>query len=329
MRVDLFSSAADFAQTEIGVKTVDIVMPALNESAMAPFIREWLINLRQNNPEYVVGLIVVDDGSTDGTSGAFAAALEGIDRVQIIKLTRNFGSHIAISAGMARSNADAAIFLSSDFQEPSSLVGDMIKEWEAGSSVVWGVPRGGNGKQSYPYRVGASLFYRMMRAGLPVGSMPDSGASVFLISKRVVRSIRDWREHDRNIFGLIAWLSYPSSVVEYDQQSRRAGSSRWTFTKRVKLAVDSTLSFSSMTATFVLYLSGLYFAFAAILGIGCLYAAITGSSYALTWLVLFVVVTTAALLFAALAMLLAVTQRSLTESRMRPLFAVEYVDTTQ
>lgn len=328
MIADSISSAGEFAATQTGAKTVDIVMPAFNEAAAAPLIRDWLVELRRSNPAYVVGLIVVDDGSTDGTSAAIAAALDGIDRIEIIKLTRNFGSHIAISAGIARSNADAIIFLSSDFQEPSSVVGDMLREWEAGSSVVWGVPKVSGVSRSYPYRVGSSLFYRMMHAGLPAGSMPDSGASVFLISRRVASSIRERREHDRNIFGLIAWLSYPSSSVEYDQESRKVGTSKWTFAKRVKLAVDSTLSFSSMTATFVLYLSISYLVLAVILGVGCVYEAITDSNSALIWLVLFVVVISSALLFVVLAMLLAVTQRSLTESRMRPLFAVEYVETT-
>lgn len=328
MIAESISSAADFAAAQAGVKTVDIVMPAWNEAAAAPFIRDWLVGLRESNPAYLVGLIVVDDGSTDGTSTAFAAALEGISRVEIIKLTRNFGSHIAISAGIARSQADATIFLSSDFQEPTSLVADMLKEWEAGSSVVWGVPKVSGVSRSYPYRIGSSLFYRMMHAGLPAGSMPASGASVFLISRRVASSIRERHEHDRNIFGLIAWLSYPSSSVEYDQESRKVGASKWTFAKRVKLAVDSTLSFSSMTATFVLYLSIFYLVLAGILGIGCVYEAITDSASALIWLVLFIVVVSSALLFIVLAMLLAVTQRSLTESRMRPLFAVEYVETT-
>lgn len=224
---------------------VSVIVPALNEAQNVPGLLKRFGQFSIDNPRYDFELVLVDDGSTDGTADLVVDLASADDRVTVIQLSRSFGSHYAISAGMARCGGDCAIVLGADLQEPPSLLQDFIAHWENGSEVVWGVRRsrvGRSGPQEFVSKAFSSIFTRYAN----LTNYPPEGPSGVLIDRCVIDELAQLSERNRNVFALIAWLGYTQTRVEYDQIARAHGKSRWTRRKMIKMAADSFLQFSSM-----------------------------------------------------------------------------------
>jgi dolichol-phosphate mannosyltransferase len=188
---------------------------------------------------------VVDDGSTDGTGDRLRSLATEQDRVTVIRLARSFGSHYAISAGLARCSGDCAVVFGADLQEPPSLLSDFLVRWEQGADVVWGVPQGRVGRsmsRDLASRAFSALFSRFAN----LANYPPEGPSGVLLDRCVIDEVGRLRESNRNVLALIAWLGFTQVRVDYHQVDRVHGTSRWTRRKMVKLAVDSLIQFSSM-----------------------------------------------------------------------------------
>lgn len=121
--------------------SVSLVVPALDEVANVPGLLAAYRDIRAAHPGYSFELVVVDDGSVDGTADRLLAESLPADTLTVVELSRNFGSHYAISAGLVHCSGDAALVLGADLQEPASLVADFLARWQEGFDVVWGVRR--------------------------------------------------------------------------------------------------------------------------------------------------------------------------------------------
>jgi dolichol-phosphate mannosyltransferase len=163
----------------------------------------------------------------------------------VITLARSFGSHYAISAGLARCAGDCAVVFGADLQEPPSLLADFLAHWEQGSHVVWGVRRS-RMKRSPLQEVASRSFSSVFSRYANLSNYPPEGPSGVLLDRCVIEEVQRMPEHNRNVLALIAWLGFTQTRVDYDQEARRHGESRWTTRKMVKLAVDSLIQFSSM-----------------------------------------------------------------------------------
>jgi dolichol-phosphate mannosyltransferase len=213
---------------------------ALNASALAERF-EKLIGLHSS---FDLELIAIDDGSTDGSSAALANEFNSDSRVTIVELARNFGSHQAVTAGLDLAAGDCAIVLGADLQEPVELVGLFLDEWQKGSDVVWGIrrKRAHKGLGTLFSRGFSRLFHKYSE----IKTYPVEGPSGVLVSRVVLDSLAELRERNRNIYGLIAWLGFPSSQVNYEQHPRNAGVTKWTRGRLARLAMDSFVEFSSV-----------------------------------------------------------------------------------
>jgi len=230
--------------TEASRRLISLVVPALNEADNVPALLQRAVDLHDAHPAYDFELVVVDDGSEDGTADTVLTSAPTALPVTVIRLSRNFGSHQAITAGLRASQGDSAIVLGADLQEPATLVASFIEAWETGADVVWGVraARSGTWVSHIPSRLFSYLFTRYA----DLENYPPEGPSGVLVARTVLDELNKLEESNRNVLALVAWLGYRQVRVTYDQLPRTRGTSRWTRRKMVKLATDSLIQFSSM-----------------------------------------------------------------------------------
>lgn len=226
-------------------RLVSIVVPALNEADNVPGLVERFGELARTHEQYDFELVLVDDGSTDGTADLLLEHADPAFRTVAVRLARRFGSHYAISAGLAESRGDCAVVLGADLQEPPSLIEDFLREWEGGSQVVWGVRRTRAGR-SWAQEAFSRAFSLLFTRYAQLENYPPEGPSGVLLDRLVIDELAKMPEHNRNVLALIAWLGFTQTRVDYDQLARQHGQSRWTRRRMIQLAVDSLIQFSSM-----------------------------------------------------------------------------------
>jgi polyisoprenyl-phosphate glycosyltransferase len=238
---------------------VSIVMPAFNEEqVLAGTVRE----VQQQLPaEHEV--VIVDDGSGDGTWDAVTTLAKGDPRIRGVRLSRNFGKEAAIAAGLELARGDAAIVMDCDLQHPPQLLGEMIGIWQRGEAEVVEAFKRTRGP------LASRMFYALFER---LSGIDLIGASDFkLLDRRVLNTYNTLRE--RNVFfrGLTAWLGFRRAAVHFDVPSRGSGQSRWTRVKLVALAVTAILAFSPIPLFIVLGLAAVFFVFSLLLGAWALY----------------------------------------------------------
>jgi polyisoprenyl-phosphate glycosyltransferase len=208
-------------------------------------------------------LVFVDDGSTDGTMRVIEQLRRDDPRVRAIRLSRNFGSHVAIAAGLDNVAGDVAIILAADLQDPPETIPDLVAAWREGYEIVWGSRE----RRDDPLmrRVFARVFYGMIRrTALP--GIPSTGTGSFcLIDRAVIDAFQRFPERNRLTFGIISWLGFSQTQVPYRRAPRHAGRSKWSFGQLVKTAIDTFVSFSYVPLRLISYfgflVSGVAFAF--------------------------------------------------------------------
>ena len=226
--------------------TISIVTPVYNEeqslSRYRQVIQETLLDL----PDLQFEIIFVDDGSDDGSWALIESICTDDNRFRGLRLSRNFGSHAALTAGILSARGEAVATLAADLQDPPNTIIAFVEKWRAGAEIVWGQRRR---REDRGWRVAASnLFFRLIRRfAMPRGSKFSTG-SFFLIDRRVVECFRRFPERNRITFALVAWTGFRQDTVEYDRESRVAGRTGWTFGRMLKAMYDTFIGFSDLPA---------------------------------------------------------------------------------
>lgn len=233
------------------LQTVSIIVPAYNERENAAGIVEFYREVRRSEPGLAFELVVVDDGSVDGTADAVAELLQPEDAGCVVQLARNFGSHAAISAGLAQCCGDVALTLSADRQEPLSAVADFLATWRDGAELVWGlrsmrVSKGG--REDFFAR----SFSKVFNAISTVPTYPVEGPSQILLTRKVIDVLVAMPEQNRNVLAMAAWTGFDQRRIYFEQLPRPHGVSKWTLPKKIKLVADSVTEFSSAPFQWVL-----------------------------------------------------------------------------
>jgi dolichol-phosphate mannosyltransferase len=220
---------------------ISIVTPAFNEAANLPVLYDRLVAaMREVGGDWE--WIVVDDHSRDDTFAVIEALALRDARVRGFRLSRNSGSHVAITCGLHQVDSDAAVMMAADLQDPPETLATMVARWRQGAQVVWATRRVQPGEASH--RGFAALYYWMMRRLVGMTEMPARGADFFLLDRVVVDAFRRFSERNVSVLALITWLGFRQEFVEYDKQPRLSGQSGWTVARKIKLVVDSITSFS-------------------------------------------------------------------------------------
>jgi len=222
---------------------LSLVIPAYNEVDSANDIADFYRDILRTYGDFRFELIVVDDGSTDGTREALLSTLDGVGPARIVSLSRNFGSHAGISAGFAHARGDAALTLSADRQEPLEAIGDFIAQWRDGADIVWGL-RSVRAVKKGMGDAFARGFSRIYGANSDVPNYPAEGPSQILVSRPVLDALNAMPELNRNILAMAAWVGFDQRRVYFEQLPRPHGVSKWTTKRKMKLVVDSFVEFS-------------------------------------------------------------------------------------
>ena len=224
------------------MKTLDAVVPVYNEEAILPELNRRLVDTLGDLP-YDWRIIYVDDGSRDRTAELLAGFAAEDSRVSVVHLSRNFGQQLAISAGLAMTEADAVVLLDGDLQDPPEVIPLLVGKWEGGYDVVYALKR--DRKEALPKRVLFNLFYRVLRRLSNVDIPADAG-NFSLMDRSIVDVINTMPERDRYVSGLRAYVGGRQTGVEFERAARYAGQPRQSPLKLMRMATDAFFAFSEL-----------------------------------------------------------------------------------
>ena len=231
--------------------TFTIIAPIYNELENIPELYPRVRDVMDQTGE-PWELILVDDGSTDGSTEILRKLADNDSRVKPVIFARNFGHQIAVTAGMDYSRGDAVVIIDADLQDPPEVILDLIKKWREGYEVVYAVREEREG-ESWFKKPTASIFYRLIYKITDVDIPLDTG-DFRLIDKKVVQVMEQMREKHRFLRGMSAWVGFKQIGVKYKRKPRYAGETKYPLNKMIKLALNAITSFSYFplqVATFI------------------------------------------------------------------------------
>ncbi len=227
-----------------------VVIPVFNEE-------ENILELYRRLTAVMQGLggsyeiILVDDGSTDGSFPRLKALHEQDPRIKALRLSRNFGHHLALTAGLDHAKGEAVILMDADLQDQPEEIPKLVEKSREGYDVVYGVRK--NRKESLPRRIAASLFMATMNR--MAGSAHFATGGVFRVMSRQVRDeLQKCRESSRYLTGLVGWLGFNQVGVEVEHGARYAGETKYSLWRLIKLSLNTITSFSYLPLQLATYL---------------------------------------------------------------------------
>ncbi|OQA27236.1 MAG: hypothetical protein BWY59_01133 [Verrucomicrobia bacterium ADurb.Bin345] len=222
-------------------RKVAIVVPFLNEQENLPLLYDRLAKAMDGQPE-AWEILFVDDGSTDGSAQWAADKSRADQRVTLLRLSRNFGHQIAITAGLDHVAADAAVVLDADLQDPPEVIPELLQKWREGADVVYAVRAERQG-ETWIKKFLAASFYRVFRWLVKV-DVPANAGDFRLMDAKVVAAMKQVRELHRFMRGLTSWVGFTHAAVYYNREPRHAGHTKYPVWKSLQLALDAVTSFS-------------------------------------------------------------------------------------
>jgi polyisoprenyl-phosphate glycosyltransferase len=253
-----------------------IVIPIYNEEesfgALVSRLAEVMDQL--DGPAEVV---LVDDGSRDGSYALMVAANREDPRFKVLQLSRNFGHQIAITAGMDVATGQAVIVMDADLQDPPEVILQMAARWQEGYEVVYAVREHREGETAFKRRT-ATLFYGLQRRLAEIDQPVEVG-DFRLVDRRALNAFLQMRERNRYVRGMFSWVGFRQTAVPYVRASRAAGQSKYPLRKMVRLAFDGFVGFSTAPLRLALTL-GVVMAASVLYGITAIAVKLAGFSVA-------------------------------------------------
>src|SRR5215467_12926421 len=204
--------------------TVSLVIPVYNEAAVLPLLRQRLSHFADSLP-CQLEIIFVNDGSSDQSTELLMAWAADDARVRVLGFARNFGHQIAVTAGLDHASGDAVVVLDADLQDPPEVIHAMLFQYCRGYDVVYGRRTVRKGETVFK-RFTAWAFYRLMRAAIHPDLPADAG-DFRLISRRCLNALAQMRETHRFLRGMISWVGFPQTAVDYEREPRAAGTTKY------------------------------------------------------------------------------------------------------
>jgi dolichol-phosphate mannosyltransferase len=242
---------------------VSVVVPVYFNAETLSTLIERLRAMAEQIPRCQLEMVFVDDGSRDDSFAVLRAEAARDDRVRAVRLSRNFGSNIAILAGLAHADGDAVVVISADLQDPPEMIPDMVAAWREGVDVVLAARQAR--EDPWLSRTLANTFNTLFRK-LAFREFPPGGFDFMLVSRRVSQLLVEMQEKNSYVFGQVMWVGFERAVLYYTRSVRAGGRSRWTVMRKVKYFIDAFSAFSYLPIRmasalgFLLAITGLAYA---------------------------------------------------------------------
>jgi glycosyltransferase involved in cell wall biosynthesis len=218
---------------------LSVVAPVCNEEAT---LQEFYARVRGALEGINFELVLVDDGSTDGSPAAMELLAAEDPRVRVIYLSRNFGHQTALTAGLDNARGDAVVMIDADLQDPPELIPRMLDHWLSGTDVVYAVREQREGESKFKLAT-AKWFYRLFDTLAQVELHHNSG-DYRLLDRRALDALLSMRERNRFLRGMTVWVGYTQAAVPYRRDARYAGETKYTLTRMLRFSLDAIVSFS-------------------------------------------------------------------------------------
>jgi dolichol-phosphate mannosyltransferase len=223
------------------IPTCSLVIPVFNEEEVLPELYRRVTQVMVA-AETSYELVLIDDGSSDKTWEIMQRLRASDERVSLVRLSRNFGHQIALTAGLEHARGETVVVLDADLQDPPELIPRMLELWREGHDVVYGLRTRREGEGLFK-RSTAAIFYRLIGRLTSVHIPADTG-DFRLMSRPVVEALKRVRERNRFVRGLVAWVGFRQVALPYERAHRAAGETKYPFSKMLRFAVDAIISFS-------------------------------------------------------------------------------------
>jgi dolichol-phosphate mannosyltransferase len=224
------------------MKHVALIIPVYNEEGNIATLTGAIRNVFAGL-SYDYSILFVDDGSIDGSLKVIRAIANNDERIKFISFSRNFGHQSALKAGLDKAEADCAITLDADLQHPPEVIPLMLRKWEEGYDVVYTI-RKDNAEVGYIKKQTSHFFYSILRWLSNIDF--EKGTPDFrLLSRPVLSVIKTLTENQIFLRGIVKWIGFKQVAIEYDQNKRTAGASKYTFKKMAAFALQGITAFST------------------------------------------------------------------------------------
>ena len=299
---------------------ISIVVPVYyNEDTLMDLYQDMKTKILGSIGEYE--LVFVDDGSGDDSWNIMNEIKDLDEHVRLVKLSRNFGEHAALLAGLSVCTGDCAVTKQADLQEDSTLILEMYESWKKGNKVVLAVRRSRDENAVKVFF--ANMYYAMVRKFVNK-DMPVGGCDCYLIDRKVIEVLERLDEKNSSLTLQVLWTGFQTDMVYFDRRDREKGKSRWTFAKKFKLVLDSMMSFSYVPIRFMIGMGILFDIFALILLVSVLVEYFTKGVPILGWASLMCVILLGfGLILSMQGILGEYVWRTLDASRARPPFIID------
>lgn len=306
-----------------GKTKFSIVVPIYYNELNIPTTVPRLQNLEKIIVDCEFEFIFVDDGSQDASYELLLQAKQQDNRIKVVKLSRNFGSMSAIQAGITCATGDCIGIISADLQDPPELFKEMIGFWREGKKVV--LANRTDREESFSQKLFANTYYFFLEK-LALKGYPKGGFDFVLIDKQVGQEITMIHEKNTNVMSLVYWLGHDRVQIPYVREQRTVGKSRWTLSKKIKLFVDSFVSFSYAPIRFMSMIGFFTALFSFLYGLFIIFNWMFGTIEAQGWTTIIALVT---FLLGVIMMMLGIIGeylwRILDESRGRPAYIIDQI----
>jgi dolichol-phosphate mannosyltransferase len=221
--------------------SLSVAIPLYNEEATVRELHRRLTEVLTPLIDYE--LVIVDDRSTDDTWTVLRELAATDDRLRLIRLSRNFGHQVAISAGLDAARGDAVVLMDGDLQDPPEVIASLLERWRDGYDVVFAVRVDREGETLFK-RATAAAFYRLMRRMSQV-DIPEQAGDFRLLSRRAADALIAMPERARFLRGMASWIGFRQVGVPYHRDPRYAGETKYPLRKMIRFANDAVTSFST------------------------------------------------------------------------------------
>jgi dolichol-phosphate mannosyltransferase len=227
---------------------LSVVAPVFDEEEL---IEQFVERTRAAVADYEFELVLVNDGSSDGTAELLDRMAAADPRVRVVHLSRNFGHQAALTAGLEHAIGDVVAMIDADLQDPPELIAEMLGQWSQGADVVYAVRKQREGETAFKLAT-ASWFYKLFDKLAQVDLEPNSG-DFRLLDRRALDALLAMTERSRFLRGMTVWVGFTQTAVSYQRDARHAGETKYTVRRMLRFSLDAIASFSHLPLQLATY----------------------------------------------------------------------------